>query len=108
MGDLTQNVRAAGRSPSNRRSGHLQYRRADDARRSDHVRPHHPPRHDQYTHNHSVNVSLLSIALGNRAGYPKVELADLGLAALFHDMGKSSIAIDVLNKPGERRKTNGR
>ncbi|MBX3234537.1 MAG: HD domain-containing protein [Nitrospiraceae bacterium] len=57
--------------------------------------------HDQYTHNHSVNVSLLSIALGNRAGYPKVELADLGLAALFHDMGKSSIAIDVLNKPGE-------
>ncbi len=57
--------------------------------------------HDQYTHNHSVNVSLLSIALGNRAGYPKVELADLGLAALFHDMGKSSIATDVLNKPGE-------
>jgi HD-GYP domain-containing protein (c-di-GMP phosphodiesterase class II) len=57
--------------------------------------------HDQYTHNHSVNVSLLSVALGNRAGYPKVELADLGLAALFHDMGKSSIPIDVLNKPGE-------
>ena len=57
--------------------------------------------HDQYTQKHSVNVSLLSIALGNRAGYPKVELADLGLAALFHDMGKSSIPIDVLNKPGE-------
>jgi HD-GYP domain-containing protein (c-di-GMP phosphodiesterase class II) len=57
--------------------------------------------HDQYTHNHSINVSLLSVALGNRAGYPKVELADLGLAALFHDMGKSSIPADVLNKPGE-------
>ncbi len=57
--------------------------------------------HDQYTHNHSVNVSLLSIALANRAGYPKVELADLGLAALFHDMGKSTIPLDVLNKPGE-------
>ena len=27
--------------------------------------------HDQYTHNHSVNVSLLAMALGNRAGYPK-------------------------------------
>ena len=57
--------------------------------------------HDQYTHNHSVNVSLLSIALANRAGYPKAELADLGLAALFHDMGKSTIPIEVLNKPGE-------
>lgn len=57
--------------------------------------------HDQYTHNHSVNVALLSIALANRAGYPKVELADLGLAALFHDMGKSTIPLEVLNKPGE-------
>ena len=57
--------------------------------------------HDQYTHNHSVNVSLLSIALANRVGYPKVELADLGLAALFHDMGKSTIPMEVLNKPGE-------
>jgi len=57
--------------------------------------------HDEYTHNHSVNVSLLSIALANRAGYPKTELADLGLAALFHDLGKSTIPIEVLNKPGE-------
>lgn len=57
--------------------------------------------HDQYTHNHSVNVALLSLALGNRAGYPKVELADLGLAALFHDLGKATIPLEVLNKPGE-------
>lgn len=57
--------------------------------------------HDEYTYNHSVNVALLSLALGNRAGYPKIELADLGLAALFHDMGKATIPIEVLNKPGE-------
>lgn len=57
--------------------------------------------HDQYTHNHSVNVSLLAMALGNRAGYPKVDLADLGLSALFHDVGKCAIALDLLNKPGE-------
>ena len=57
--------------------------------------------HDQYTQKHSVNVALLAIALANRAGYPKVELADLGLAALFHDMGKSAIPLEVLNKPGE-------
>ena len=57
--------------------------------------------HDQYTHNHSVNVSLLSITLANHIGFSKVELADLGLAALFHDMGKSDIPMEVLNKPCE-------
>jgi len=41
------------------------------------------------------------MALGNRAGYPKVELAALGLAALFHDLGKATIPMEVLNKPGE-------
>jgi HD-GYP domain-containing protein (c-di-GMP phosphodiesterase class II) len=56
--------------------------------------------HDQYTQNHSVNVALLSMALGNRVGYSKVELADVGLAALFHDLGKCAVPIDVLNKPG--------
>lgn len=57
--------------------------------------------HDQYTQKHSVNVSLLSVALANRAGFSKPELADIGLAALFHDMGKSAIPLEVLNKPGE-------
>ena len=57
--------------------------------------------HDQYTQKHSVNVALLSVALANRVGYPKPELADLGLAAMFHDMGKSSIPLEVLNKPGD-------
>jgi HD-GYP domain-containing protein (c-di-GMP phosphodiesterase class II) len=57
--------------------------------------------HDEYTQNHSVNVALLSMALANRVGFSKVELADLGLAALFHDLGKCAVPIEVLNKPGE-------
>jgi putative nucleotidyltransferase with HDIG domain len=56
--------------------------------------------HDEYTQNHSVNVALLSMALANRVGYSKVELADLGLAALFHDLGKCTVPLEVLNKPG--------
>jgi len=48
--------------------------------------------HDEYTQNHSVNVALLSMALANRIGFSKVELADLGLAALFHDIGKPDVA----------------
>lgn len=57
--------------------------------------------HDEYTQNHSVNVALLSMALGNRVGYSKLDLADLGLAALFHDLGKCAVPLDVLNKPGD-------
>ena len=57
--------------------------------------------HDEYTQNHSVNVALLSMALANRAGYTKLELAEVGLAGLFHDVGKCAVPLDVLNKPGE-------
>ena len=57
--------------------------------------------YDEYTHNHSVNVALLSIALGNRAGYSRQALVDLGLAALFHDLGKASIPQELLNKSEE-------
>lgn len=57
--------------------------------------------HDEYTQNHSVNVALLSMALANRVGYKKLDLADVGLAALFHDVGKCVIPLEVLNKPGD-------
>jgi HD-GYP domain-containing protein (c-di-GMP phosphodiesterase class II) len=55
--------------------------------------------YDEYTYFHSVNVSILSIALGNKIGLPRKMLADLGLAALFHDLGKVDIPIEILNKP---------
>jgi len=55
--------------------------------------------YDEYTYYHSVNVSILSVALGHRLGLPKRVLSRLGLAALFHDIGKIDIPIDILNKP---------
>jgi HD-GYP domain-containing protein (c-di-GMP phosphodiesterase class II) len=55
---------------------------------------------DEYTFVHSVNVSILSVALGRRLGLRKVQLLDLGLAALLHDMGKSRIPLEILNKRG--------
>ncbi len=57
--------------------------------------------HDEYTHNHSVNVCVLSLVIGQRLGYSKRKLSELGLAALFHDIGKSEIPLEVLNKPAE-------
>ncbi len=55
--------------------------------------------HDEYTHNHTVNVCILSMVLGQRLGYERTMLSDLGMAALFHDLGKASISHDLLNKP---------
>lgn len=56
--------------------------------------------HDEYTYAHCVNVSVLSIAMGQRLGLSRTELADLGVAALLHDVGKLTIPPEVLGKPG--------
>lgn len=57
--------------------------------------------YDDYTFTHSVNVCIFSISIGKRLGLSKLQLYDLGLAALFHDMGKSRVPVDVLNKEGQ-------
>jgi HD-GYP domain-containing protein (c-di-GMP phosphodiesterase class II) len=54
--------------------------------------------YDEYTFTHSVNVCIFSVALGRRLGLSKIQLYDLGLAALFHDIGKSRVPVEVLNK----------
>lgn len=55
--------------------------------------------YDEYTYHHSVNVSVLAIALGQRLGLSKKALNELGLAALFHDIGKVEVPLEILNKP---------
>ena len=56
--------------------------------------------YDEYTFTHSVNVCIFSVALGKRLGLSKLQLYDLGMGALFHDIGKSRVPLDVLNKSG--------
>jgi HD-GYP domain-containing protein (c-di-GMP phosphodiesterase class II) len=55
--------------------------------------------YDEYTYNHSVNVSIYALAIGRRLGFSKEALTELGMTALFHDFGKSKIPIEILNKP---------
>ena len=55
--------------------------------------------YDEYTFNHSVNVSIYSLAIGKRLGFSKKILTELGITALLHDIGKSKIPREVLNKP---------
>jgi HD-GYP domain-containing protein (c-di-GMP phosphodiesterase class II) len=54
--------------------------------------------HDDYTFNHMVNVCVLAIAFGQRLGLKRHSLAQLALCALYHDMGKVHIPLEVLNK----------
>jgi putative nucleotidyltransferase with HDIG domain len=57
--------------------------------------------YDEYTFNHSVNVAIYAIAIGQRIGVPKKHLSHLGMAAMFHDIGKVRIPKEILNKTGK-------
>jgi HD-GYP domain-containing protein (c-di-GMP phosphodiesterase class II) len=54
--------------------------------------------YDEYTYYHSVNVSILSVALGMKLGLNKKRLSELGVAAFLHDAGKVNIPGEILNK----------
>jgi HD-GYP domain-containing protein (c-di-GMP phosphodiesterase class II) len=56
--------------------------------------------YDEYTFTHCVNVCIFSVIIGERLGLTKLQLYELGLGALFHDLGKSRIDLDIVNKPG--------
>jgi HD-GYP domain-containing protein (c-di-GMP phosphodiesterase class II) len=54
--------------------------------------------YDDYTCTHSVNVAILSMCLGKRIGLSKIQVMTLGLSALFHDLGKVDIPIELIRK----------
>lgn len=54
--------------------------------------------YDEYTFSHSVNVSVLSMLIADRMGLSKKDTAQIGVAALFHDIGKKHIPQSILNK----------
>lgn len=56
--------------------------------------------YDNYLYNHSVNVSIMSLALGRAMGLSKEELHAVGVASLLHDIGKTGVAEDIIRKPG--------
>lgn len=57
--------------------------------------------YDDYTFAHSVNVCALATMIAVTLGYSQHRLEELALGALLHDIGKTLIPLDVLNKPGK-------
>jgi HD-GYP domain-containing protein (c-di-GMP phosphodiesterase class II) len=55
---------------------------------------------DEYTFTHCVNVCIFSVIIGQRLHLNKIQLYELGLGALFHDIGKQRVDFDVINKGG--------
>lgn len=53
---------------------------------------------DDYLFGHSVNVCVLSIITGINLKYDRKRILQLATGALFHDIGKSLIPSNILNK----------
>ncbi len=56
---------------------------------------------DQYTTTHSMNVSVLAMALGEYLELSAATVRALGVAGLLHDLGKTCIPREILVKPGK-------
>ena len=56
--------------------------------------------HDFYTYNHSLDVSIYSLGLGQTLGFRGEELKELALGGLFHDIGKRYVPLDIITKTG--------
>ena len=57
--------------------------------------------HDYYTYTHSVDVAVFSIGFANYLKYSFEEISRIGYGAMMHDIGKSKIPSEIINKKGK-------
>ncbi len=55
---------------------------------------------DEYTAEHSMNVSILSAAFARHLGMRRQEIEEVAYCALLHDVGKIRVPSEILNKEG--------
>lgn len=56
---------------------------------------------DEYTFKHSVDVATMGMIIAKRYGLDEKQIYEIGISGLLHDVGKSRIPLEVLNKPGK-------
>lgn len=54
---------------------------------------------DEYTFQHSMNVSVYAASLATHLGMSKTEVEQIANAGLMHDIGKMMVPAEILNKP---------
>jgi len=57
------------------------------------------PNCDDYTFRHSVNVSAIAALIATWLKFPQESISAIALAGLLHDVGKSQLPTEILNKP---------
>ncbi len=57
--------------------------------------------HDDYTYMHSLAVCALMISLSRELNLDEEQVKLAGVGGLMHDLGKSLMPLEVLNKPGK-------
>jgi len=57
--------------------------------------------HDYYTHTHSINVSIYTLSLAKFIGLKDKDLEDIGMSSMMHDLGKSKVDWEIINKNGK-------
>ncbi len=55
---------------------------------------------DEYTFKHSVDVATIAMITAKSAGLSKTEVYNIGVSGLLHDVGKTKVPDEILNKPG--------
>jgi len=58
-------------------------------------------KHDDYTFQHSMNVSVYAASLAAHLGMSPTEIERIANAGILHDVGKMLVPATVLNKPGK-------
>jgi putative nucleotidyltransferase with HDIG domain len=56
-------------------------------------------RYDAISYVHILNVAILSMYFASKIGFSKEDVINIGIAALFHDIGKMYISRKILSKP---------
>lgn len=57
--------------------------------------------YDDYNLSHGINVSTMSTALAIKLNYTEDDLKEITLGALLHDIGKTKLPKQILEKPGK-------
>lgn len=56
---------------------------------------------DEYTFKHSVDVATMAMIVAKKHGLSESDVYEIGISGLLHDVGKSKIPNEVLNKAGK-------
>lgn len=56
---------------------------------------------DEYTFKHSVDVATMAMIVAKKHGLSESDVYEIGISGLLHDVGKSKIPNEILNKAGK-------